>query len=242
MAETVVLLHGFAGTRHAWDLVADRLDPERYRPLALDLRGHGDARDARPITFADVVADVVEQAPERFVLCGYSLGGRVALHVALAHPERLSRLVLVASTAGIDDPALREERRAADERLAADTEAGTIEEFADRWSRQPLFAGTPPAAAKVWRADLLRNDPKALAAVLRGLGAGAMDPLWDRLRELDGMPVTIIAGERDGRYAATGRRLAAALPGARLLLVPGAGHGLPREAPQAVAAAIATTE
>src|SRR3954463_7221412 len=160
----------------------------------------------------------------------------------LAHPERVSRLVLVASTAGIDDPALREERRAADEKLADETERGTIEEFADRWSRQPLFAGTPPDAAKVCRADLLRNDPKALAAVLRGLGAGAMAPLWDRLSELDGMPVTIIAGERDGRYAATGRRIAAALPGARLLLVPGAGHGLPREAPQAVAAAIASTE
>jgi 2-succinyl-6-hydroxy-2,4-cyclohexadiene-1-carboxylate synthase len=240
MAETVVLLHGFAGTRHAWDLVADRLHPERYRPVALDLRGHGDARDARPVTFAGCVADVAAAAPERFVLCGYSLGGRVALQVALAHPERVSRLVLVASTAGIDDPALRAERRAADDRLAADTEAGTIEEFAERWSRQPLFAGTPAGAAALWRADLLRNDPAALAAVLRGIGAGAMAPLWDRLAELDGIPATIIAGERDGRYAALGRRLAATLPDARLLIVPGAGHGLPREAPQAVAAAIAT--
>jgi 2-succinyl-6-hydroxy-2,4-cyclohexadiene-1-carboxylate synthase len=240
MAETVVLLHGFAGTRHGWDLVAERLHPERYRPLAIDLRGHGAARDARPITFADCVADVAAAAPERFVLCGYSLGGRVALHVALAHPDRVSRLVLVASTAGIDDPALRAERRAADEKLAADAERGTIEAFAERWMHQPLFAGTPPAAAAHWRADILRNDPAALAAVLRGLGAGTMDPLWERLGELDGMPVTVIAGERDGRYAAIGRRLTGALAGARLLLVPGAGHGLPREAPQAVAAAIAT--
>jgi 2-succinyl-6-hydroxy-2,4-cyclohexadiene-1-carboxylate synthase len=239
MAETVVLLHGFAGTRHSWDLVADRLDPERYTPLALDLRGHGEARDARPIDFAAIAADVAAAAPERFVLCGYSLGGRVALHVALAAPERVSRLVLVASTAGIDDPLLRAERREADERLAADLERGTIEEFADRWMRRPLFAGTPPAAAARWRADLLRNDPGALAAALRGIGAGAMEPLWERLPEL-AMPVTIIAGERDGRYAAIGRRLAATLLDARLLLVPGAGHGLPREAPQAVAAAIAT--
>src|SRR5919108_976871 len=107
MAETVVLLHGFAGTRDAWDLVADRLDPERYRPLALDLRGHGEAAAKRPITFAACVADVAAAAPERFVLCGYSMGGRIALHVALAHPDRVSRLVLVASTAGIEDPALR---------------------------------------------------------------------------------------------------------------------------------------
>jgi 2-succinyl-6-hydroxy-2,4-cyclohexadiene-1-carboxylate synthase len=240
MAETVVLLHGFAGTRHAWDLVADRLDPERYRPLALDLRGHGDARDRRPITFAGCVADVAAAAPERFVLCGYSMGGRIALHVALQHPDRVSRLVLVASTAGIEDPVLRAERREADEKLALEAERGRIEEFADRWTRQPLFAGTPPEAAAFWHADLLRNDPAALAAVLRGVGAGAMAPLWDRLGELDGVPVTVIAGERDGRYTAIGRRLVAALPDARLLVVPGAGHGLPREAPQAVAAAIAT--
>ncbi|HEX2104191.1 MAG TPA: alpha/beta fold hydrolase, partial [Solirubrobacteraceae bacterium] len=110
----------------------------------------------------------------------------------------------------------------------------------ERWMRQPLFAGTPPAAAAHWRADLLRNDPAALAAALRGLGPGAMEPLWGRLGELDGVPATILAGERDARYAAIGRRLAAALSGGRLLVVPGAGHGLPREAPQAVAAAIAT--
>src|SRR3954467_7459755 len=118
MAETVILLHGFAGTRHGWDLVAERLHPERYRPLALDLRGHGEARDARPITFAACAADVAAAAPERFVLCGYSLGGRVALHVALAHPQRVSRLVLVASTAGIDHPALRAERRQGDDKRA----------------------------------------------------------------------------------------------------------------------------
>lgn len=240
MAETVVLLHGFAGTRHSWDLVAARLHPERYRPLALDLRGHGDARDARPITFDAVVGDVAAAAPERFVLCGYSLGGRVALHAALAHPERVSRLVLVASTAGIDDAELRAERRAADERLAAEAERDGIEAFADRWMRQPLFAGTPPAAAAHWRADIMRNDPAALAAVLRGIGSGVMTPLWDRLGELRAIPVTIMAGERDGRYAAIARRLAGALGDARVLLVPGAGHGLPREAPQAVAAAIAT--
>src|SRR3954463_5285845 len=103
MAETRLLLPGSAVPRHGWDLVAERLHPERYRPLALDLRGHGEARDERPITFAACVAPVAPAPPERFVLCGYSLGGRVALHVALAHPQRVSRLVLVASTAGIDD-------------------------------------------------------------------------------------------------------------------------------------------
>jgi 2-succinyl-6-hydroxy-2,4-cyclohexadiene-1-carboxylate synthase len=238
MPGTVVLLHGFGNTRRGWDLVAPRIDRERYRPLALDLRGHGAAAGWRPITFAACVADVAAQAPDRFALCGYSLGGRVALHVALAHPERVTRVVLVAATAGIEDPAQRAERRAADDALAAFAERSTIAAFADRWLAQPLFAADPPDAVAFARADLLRNDPAALAAVLRGIGTGAMEPLWDRLGDLQ-MPATVVAGERDDKYVALGVRLAAALPDAELVVVPGAGHGLPREAPGALAEAIA---
>ena len=117
MPTTVVLLHGFAGTGRAWDPVVARLGRERYRQLVPDLRGHGAARAARPVTFDTCVADVLAAAPERFVLCGYSMGGRIALHVALAAPERVERLVLVATTAGIDDEAERAARRADDERL-----------------------------------------------------------------------------------------------------------------------------
>jgi 2-succinyl-6-hydroxy-2,4-cyclohexadiene-1-carboxylate synthase len=237
MPATVVLLHGFAGTGRAWDPVVERLDPERYTALAPDLRGHGSARDARPISFDAVVADVLHAAPPRFALCGYSMGGRIALHVALATPERIERLILVATTAGIDEEAGRAARREADERLAIFAEAATIEQFADRWAAQPLFAATPPEAARIWREDLLRNDPRALAAVLRGLGTGAMSPLWDRLPELT-MPTTVVAGERDEKYVAVAERLAAALPDATVVLVPGAGHGLQREAPAAIAAAI----
>jgi 2-succinyl-6-hydroxy-2,4-cyclohexadiene-1-carboxylate synthase len=237
MPGTVVLLHGFGNTRRGWDLVAPRIDRERYRPLALDLRGHGAAAARRPMTFAACVADVAAQAPERFALCGYSLGGRVALHVALAHPERVSRLVLVAATAGIEDPAHRAERRAADEDLAAFAERSTIAAFADRWLAQPMFAADPPDAVAFARADLLRNEPAALAAVLRGLGTGAMEPLWARLPDVR-MPVTVVAGERDGKFVALGERLAAALPDAELVVIPGAGHGLPREAPEALAEAI----
>src|SRR2546423_858105 len=107
MAETIVLLHGFAGTHRTWDRVTARLDAERYRPLALDLRGHGAARDARPIGFVECSADVLATAPERFVLCGYSMGGRIAQHIALAAPDRVSRLVLVSTTSGPAGPEWR---------------------------------------------------------------------------------------------------------------------------------------
>ena len=238
MRETLVLLHGFAGTGRGWDPVLARLDRERYTALAPDLRGHGARAGDRPVTFDAITADVLALAPERFALCGYSMGGRIALHVALAAPERVTALTLAATTAGIDDDRAREQRRAADAELARAIEEDGLEDFAERWLAQPLFADDPPAAQRLARADIVRNDPAGLAAALRGIGTGAMDPLWERLGDL-GMPATVLAGQRDAKFRELGERLVAALPGAdRLLLARGAGHALPRVAPEAVAAAI----
>jgi len=237
--ESVVLLHGFSGTGRAWDGVIARLDPERYLALAPDLPGHGSARAAQPpLTFTACVATVLERAPARFVLCGYSMGGRIALQLALAAPERVSRLVLVACSPGIEDAAERAERRRADTRLADELERGEFEDFIERWRTQPLFAADPPEVGALAREDQRRNDPRALAAVLRGLGTGEMAPLWGRLGELE-MPVSVIAGERDAKFRALGERMAALMPHAELRVVPG-GHGLPLESPAAVADAIAT--
>lgn len=237
MPETIVLLHGFAGTGRMWEPVIAGLDGAPYLPLAPDLRGHGAAAARRPVTFEACVADIIGLVDGPFALCGYSMGGRVALHVALAARERVTRLVLVATTAGIEDAEERAARVRDDAALADAVEAGTIEDFVARWSAQPLFAGDPPHAVAAWQADQRRNEPAGLAAALRGIGTGSMAPLWDRLGELT-MPADVLAGERDQKFRALGERLAATLPNATLTIVAGAGHGLPREAPAAIAEAI----
>ncbi len=241
MPETAVLLHGFSGTHRAWDGVIDRLSPERYLSLALDLPGHGEYADehgvsGEAITFAGCVEHVLARAPERFVLCGYSLGGRVALHVALAAPERVSRLVLVSTTGGIEDPSERAERSASDHLLADELERIPFEDFIERWRTQPLFADDPAEVGALAREDQRRNPPEALAAVLRALGSGEMEPLWDRLGELM-MPVTVLVGDRDAKFQALGRRMVELLPDAELVIAPG-GHGLPLENPEAVVVAL----
>lgn len=233
MPETLVLLHGFAGTHRAWDGVIERLDPERYRPLALDLPGHGEQVDAeRPISFVGCVEYVLERAPERFALCGYSLGGRVALHVALAAPERVSRLVLVSTTAGIEDDDERANRSAADRRLADELTGGSLQDFVVRWCAQPMFADDPPAVDVLAREDYRRNELDAIAAVLCGIGTGEMAPLWSRLHELE-MPVTVLFGDRDAKFQVIGRRMAELMPQSVMKTVPG-GHRLPLESPAAV--------
>ena len=239
MPEPLLLLHGFTQTGRGWDEVVRHLDGERYRALAPDIRGHGAAAARRPIDFDTCVQDAVGLMPRPGALAGYSQGGRLALHVALARPELVTRLVLVSATAGIEDAGERARRRAADVDLAAwmEVDGRSMADVADRWGAQPLFATQSPTVAARARADRLANEPAHLAAALRGIGTGAMAPLWDRLGEL-AMPVLVLAGERDEKYVALGRRLAAAVPTARLEIVPGAGHALPLEAPQAVAAAI----
>lgn len=236
--EDLVLLHGFGGTRRAWDRVAAALPPDGPRPLALDLPGHGaHANGPRPIGFAGCVEHVLSLAPARFALCGYSLGGRVALHVALAAPERVTRLVLVSSTAGIPDASERARRAAADRALAQELERDGIEPFLARWRAQPLFAADPPAVDEAACADYRRNSPSALADVLRGIGTGQMAPLWDRLDELN-MPVTLLAGERDQKFVDISRRMATCMPHAQLAILPG-GHRLPLDTPAAVARVLA---
>ena len=108
----------------------------------------------------------------------------------------------------------------------------------DRDGHHTLFAGTGAEAAAWWREDLLRNDPKALAEVLRTIGGGAMKPFWDRLSALT-MPVTIVVGERDTKFVGLAQEsYAPRLSHADLHVIPGAGHGLPREAPRELAALI----
>jgi len=228
----VVFLHGFAGSARHFSHVIESLPPERFEAIALEIA------DARPLTPDGVAALVGASTREPFALVGYSMGGRLALHIALAMPERVSRLVLVSTGAGIEDPAARAARRAADEALAASVEGGPIEAFSERWSATPLFAQDPQWVRDEVAAEQRRCDPRTLAACLRALGQAAFEPMWDRLGELS-MPTAILAGERDHAYVAAAERMAAAIPASRLIIVRGAGHRLALEAPVAVAGALA---
>jgi 2-succinyl-6-hydroxy-2,4-cyclohexadiene-1-carboxylate synthase len=234
--ETLVLLHGFSGPRRAWDGVMERFAGERIgRTRSISWPRRQPAGDGS-ITFASCVEAILAQAPRRFALCGYSMGGRVALHVALAAPERVSRLTLVSCTAGIEDDAERAARRASDRRLADELERSPFEQFIERWGAQPVFAGDPPDVVELAREDQRRNDPRALAAAMRGIGTGEMTPLWRRLGEL-AMPTAVVVGDRDAKFTAIGRRMAAQLPVGELIVLRG-GHRLALENPAELARAV----
>jgi 2-succinyl-6-hydroxy-2,4-cyclohexadiene-1-carboxylate synthase len=236
MTPAVLLLHGFTHTGASWDPVVAALG-ERYRAIAPDIRGHGPASDAEPATLAAVLADLDALAPDRFALGGYSMGGRLALHAALAMPDRVERLILIGASPGIQDRREREQRRRADDALATEIERSSIEAFARRWAQTPVLAGLPDEVLARTHADRLRSTPAGLARALRGLGTGALPPLWGRLAELQ-IPVTLVVGERDEKFRTVVERMEAMIPDARLEVVHGAGHAVHLEAPAQVAAVI----
>ena len=230
----VVLLHGFTHTGASWEPVEAALG---FEAIAPDIRGHGSASAVEPVTLEAVVGDVYALAPGRFALVGYSMGGRIALHVGLALKDRVERLVLVGASPGIADAVERDARRASDERLADEIEASTIEEFATSWAETPVLAGQPASVRARVAEDRLRNTPAGLARALRGLGTGALPPLWDRLGELT-MPVALVVGERDEKFSAIAFRMADAMADTSVVVVAGAGHAVHLEAPAVVAEAI----
>src|ERR671932_1131052 len=113
---TVVLLHGFTQTRQSWRRTVAALGG-RYRAVAPDLPGHGQLAERRPATLAATLAYLRALVDEPHVLAGYSMGGRIALHAALARPGAVRRLVLVGASPGLADAGERAARRAADEAL-----------------------------------------------------------------------------------------------------------------------------
>jgi 2-succinyl-6-hydroxy-2,4-cyclohexadiene-1-carboxylate synthase len=228
----LLLLHGFTGRGTSWGAHATAFG-RAFRVVVVDLPGHGRtgvAADPRRMSVehtADDLAAILRRLDaDPASVIGYSLGARIALRLAVAHPDVVARLVLESPSAGIEDSHDRAARRAADQAMANGLERDGIEAFVAAWEAQPIFASQsalPEARAARIRAIRLANRPDGLAASLLGAGRGAMEPLVDHLGEVR-VPTLVIAGALDDRARPPAESIAAGIPGARLAIVDGSGH------------------
>ena len=181
---TVVFLHGFMGSGEDWRPITQGL-PAEYRCVLLDLPGHG-------------CTPVRSDAPGPFVVAGYSMGGRLALYLALEHGERVQGLEMESASPGLRSEPERAERRDQDEQRAMELETGDWEAFLRQWYAAPMFESLPGCGERFQEllARRRKNNPRELARVLRGMGTGAQPSLWDRLPEA-AAPSLLVAGERD---------------------------------------------
>lgn len=226
----VVLVHGFTQTGRTWDDVARALGGD-VEIVRVDLPGHGGSGDVR-LGFVETAA-AIGQCGGKAVYVGYSMGGRLCLRLAVDRPELVAGLVLLSASPGIADPEEREARRRSDLRLAIDIKETGTDEFLHHWLAQPMFETVQPKPADIEARHA--NPPEGLVDALRQLGTGVQEPLWDRLGEL-AMPVLLVVGERDAKFVSIADRMAAQMSaGTRTAVLPGAGHAVHLDQPDACA-------
>ncbi len=232
----VVALHGFTGNHTTWQSLVEAGQTE-FTFVLVDVLGHGDSdapSDPARYSMDNCVNDLVGVLDcleiQRAGWLGYSMGGRICLHLALTVPERCKSLVLEGASPGIADAKARGERAASDHRLARVIDEKGIEEFIGYWEALPLFSSQSREIRDTLREQRLRNDPVGLSNCLRGMGAGMQPPLHDRLAELD-MPSLFIAGEDDERYCNIAKWMSEEAPKGKASIIPGAGHSAHLERP-----------
>ena len=229
------MLHGFTQTSRSWNRYIDFIDPQQSI-IRVDAPGHGGS--------STVAADLTTTAQMVVEQCGfgdyigYSMGARLALHIALLHPKNVRRLVLVSSSPGLQSPNERLTRVQSDEKLAREIAEIGVATFVEKWLSGPLFAGLTSTPADIQ--DRLRNSSDGLASSLRLCGTGAQQSLWDRLPELK-MPVLLIVGERDQKFLQIGHEMKSRIGmSAELVVIENAGHSLHLEQPEHCQSVIAS--
>ena len=239
--EALLLLHGFSGDKTNWADLRAGLQAS-YRVIALDILGHGASDKPSQVCayrMERVAFDIVSlldelQVPECHLL-GYSMGGRLALRLALHCPARFRSLILESASPGLADENEREQRRRDDDALAERIQTMGVEWFVGYWETLPLWKSQrdlPEDILSAQRKQRKSNDATGLANSLRGMGNGAQPNLWPRLRKLT-MPTLLLAGDKDSKFVTINQLMAQQMPHAHLKVIPGAGHNTHLEQPLA---------
>jgi 2-succinyl-6-hydroxy-2,4-cyclohexadiene-1-carboxylate synthase len=242
----LMLLHGFTGAGQVWEHVMGALG-KAFKSVAPDLLGHGETRvPDNPARYAiERAADDLMVLAARLdclpmALHGYSLGGRLALYLALNYPDAIRSLSLESASPGLADAEARLQRQLADDRLAARIESDGLNWFADYWQAISLFESQkllPSEVLEAQRERRLRANSHGLANSLRGMGTGVQPPLWDELGRLR-MPVLLLTGGLDTKFCQIAEQMRARIPLAEWQTVPDVGHAVYLEAPNAWLSAV----
>ncbi|HEX6982746.1 MAG TPA: 2-succinyl-6-hydroxy-2,4-cyclohexadiene-1-carboxylate synthase [Balneolaceae bacterium] len=203
----LLMLHGFMGDHRVFDHLIEDLD-KFCNPVTIDLLGHGKSSKPEESNrynenkqVSDILGVIEKLDITPLFLFGYSMGGRLALKIALSAAKTFKGLILESTTCGIAGEDQRKERQKADEKRAQQIERN-YEEFLFKWQNLELFQSPLPPNQELTNSyrDVQRSqNPESIAASLRGFGTGSMTPACDQLKSLD-LPVLLMAGTKDEKY------------------------------------------
>ncbi len=227
----LVGLHGFTGS------------PKSFARLRISglfapaLGGHGPDPDLSSASFDAEVRRISAAMASRFNdpvhLFGYSMGSRVALALALAHPEQVARLTLIGVNPGLRSEEAREERLDWESRWIDMLEVDGLALFERRWRALPLFdsqGSLPPSTREEQAQERLSHTAFGLAHALRTLGLSVMPNLWPLLPQLK-LPCDLIVGSLDSKFSLIAEEIESLVDHCRVLRLPGCGHNPLLETP-----------
>lgn len=236
----LVLLHGFTGDSTTWNSFIPAWG-KHSKLIMPDLIGHGKTDSPVDLKYYSIqsvasdLANLLDQLQvEKVDLLGYSMGGRLALTFAFLYPDRVRKLILESSTAGLETKEEQEQRRKQDHQLANDIEEKGISTFISYWENIPLFQtqqSLPEETKQLIRTQRLANSTIGLANSLRGMGTGAQPSWWDQLVDID-IPVLFITGTLDEKFCRLADFMCRKVKKSQIVKVSGCGHAIHVEEPR----------
>jgi len=234
-----ILLHGFSGSSQNWQPLLPSLT-SHFQVLTLDILGHGRSSsppDINRYQMANIANDIIalldQQTNQPVHLLGYSMGGRLALCLAVHYPQRFKSLILESASPGLKTEAEREERRQRDNALADRIERDGIESFVDFWESLSLWASQEQLSSDTrirLHQQRLQNNSTGLANSLRGMGTGVQPSLWEKMTNLT-LPTLLMTGELDKKFVGIAQEMALLLPQTSHITIHNAGHTIHLEKP-----------
>lgn len=227
----LVILHGFGESTERWHGLAAELSRERHIYL-LELPGHGRSQVSHPEGFdydqqtsllTTVAAKLGDGEPLH--LLGYSMGGRLALGMALDRPGMWKSLTLVSAHPGLSTASERQSRLHTDAEWLALLRSGDMEAFANRWLTRGLFDELPPHIVHERAQGIAGQSAAGLRMALEGAGLGRQPDHKPHLSTLT-VPTLLLAGEKDEKFIGLARTMHAAIPESRMEVIHGAGHAV----------------
>ncbi len=223
----LLFLHGFLGNCEDFDAIVPHLS-DNFCCLSVDLPGHGQTQVAEENYTMSNTAELVVRLLDRLDisqchLVGYSMGGRLALYLALQFPDRVLKTVLESASPGLKTQSERLARKQHDATLADRLESDFPAFLAD-WYEQPLFRSLKqhPNFEQTFQ-QRLKNRPSELAKSLRYMGTGEQPSLWNRLKRHQN-PLLLLVGARDRKFITINQEMAHLCQTAHLAIIPMVGH------------------
>ena len=231
----VLFLHGFTGSAYDWNFIFENFH-DNFFPIAIDLIGHGQTdspESPEEYTCSSIVRHIDsilhQLGINKFVIVGYSMGGRAALSYSLKHPEKIIAAILESSTAGIEEFTEKKQRVEHDLLLADQIKIEGVESFLEYWLSQPLFNSLQEI--ETLKSSRIKNSVVGLANSLSAFSTGLMNSYWNELYKLD-FPVLLITGELDEKFTSLNRRMLKLMKQAEHIIIPQTGHNTHLEKPE----------